>query len=104
MRGVLKPLKKLGLPERTEVRMIIRGSFSKLIEELREIEAKEDVDEVLGRMRNRNYEGVLDTSTIIKSIFNKRAKKRRIKRDFTFAKYVELCDEKIRESDYTLHY
>lgn len=41
------------------------------------------------------------TFTIIKSSFNKRTKKQRIKRDSTFAKYVELCDEKIRESDYT---
>jgi len=55
--GVLKPLKKLDLPERTEVRVIIMGSFSKLIEELGEIEAKEDIDEVLERMRNRNYYG-----------------------------------------------
>ena len=55
--GVLKPLKKLDLPERTEVRVIIRGSFSKLIEELGEIEAKEDIDEFFGRMRNRNYYG-----------------------------------------------
>ena len=47
--GVLKPLKKLDLPERTEVRVIIRGSFRKLIEELGEIEAKEDIDEVLGK-------------------------------------------------------
>jgi len=78
---------KTDLPERMEVRVIIRGSFSKLLEELGEIEAKEDIDEVLGRMRNRNYEGVLDTSTIIK-FFNKRTKKQRIKRDFTFAKYV----------------
>jgi len=39
---VLKPLKKLDLPERTGVRVMIRGSFSKLIEELGEIEAKED--------------------------------------------------------------
>ena len=53
--GVLKPLKKLDLSERTEVRVIIMGSFSKLIEELGEIEAKEDIDEVFGRMRNRNY-------------------------------------------------
>jgi len=60
--GVLKPLKKLDLPERTEVRVIIMGNFSKLIEELREIKAKEDIDEVFG---------ILDTSTIIKSIFNK---------------------------------
>ena len=66
------------MPERTEVRVIIRGSFSKLIEELGEIKAKEDIDEVLGRMRNRNYEGVLDTSIIIK-FSNKRTKKQRIK-------------------------
>jgi len=61
---------KMDLPERMEVRVIIRGSFSKLIEELGEIEAKEDIDEVLGRMRNRNYEGVLDTFTIIKFLIN----------------------------------
>lgn len=48
---------KMDLPERTEVRVIIRGSFSKLIEELGEIEAKEDIDEFFGRMRNRNYYG-----------------------------------------------
>ena len=53
---VLKPLKKLDLPERTEVRVIIRGSFSKLIEELGEIEAKEDIDKVLGGIRNWNYD------------------------------------------------
>ena len=57
--GVLKPLKKLDLPERAEVSVIIMGSFSKLIEE---IKAKEDIDEVCG---------ILDTSTIIKSFFNK---------------------------------
>ena len=45
--------------------------------------------------------GVLDTSTIIKSIFNKRTKKQRVKRDFTFAKYIEFC-EKMLKSDYTL--
>jgi len=60
---------KMDLPERTEVRVIIRGSFSKLIEELGEIEAKEDINGVLGRMRNRNYKGVL-TSTIIKFLIN----------------------------------
>ena len=54
--GVLKPLKKLDLSERTEVRVIIRGSFSKLIEELGEIEAKEDIDKVLGGIRNRYYD------------------------------------------------
>ena len=59
----------MDLPERTEVGVIIRGSFSKLIEELGEVEAKEDIDEVLGRMRNWNYyEGVL--SIIIKFLIN----------------------------------
>ena len=43
--GILKPLKKLDLPERTEGRVIIGGSFSKLIEGLGEIEAKEDINE-----------------------------------------------------------
>ena len=38
-----------------EESVIIKRSFSKLIEELGEIEAKEDIDGVLGRMRNRNY-------------------------------------------------
>ena len=37
---------KTDLPERTEVRVIIKGSFSKLIEEPGEIEAKEDIEEV----------------------------------------------------------
>ena len=40
-----------------EESVTIKRSFSKLIEELGEIEAKEDIDEVLGRMRNRNYYG-----------------------------------------------
>ena len=44
---------------------------------------------------------VLDNSTIIKSFLIKRTKKQRIKRDFTFAKYIELC-EKMIKSDYTL--
>ena len=41
-----------------EESVIIKRSFSKLIEELGEIEAKEDIDGVLGRMRNRNYYGL----------------------------------------------
>jgi len=84
---------KIVLPERMKVRVIIRGSFSKLIEELEEIEAKEDIDEVLERTFGYFYK---------EHFFNKRTKKHRIKRDFTFAKYVELCDEKIRKSDCTL--
>jgi len=40
--GVLKLLDKLDLPEKTKVRVTVRGSFSKLVEELGENEAKED--------------------------------------------------------------
>jgi len=55
--------------------IIIMGNFSKLIEELREIKAKEDIDEVFG---------ILDTSTIIKSIFNKTNKETEDKTRFHF--------------------
>jgi len=55
--GVLKLLEKLDLPEKTKVRVTVRGSFSKLVEEVGEIEAKEDIDEVLESMRMRNYYG-----------------------------------------------
>lgn len=55
--GVLKPLGIIDLPEKTNVRITVRGSFSKLIEELGELEAKEDIDEVLEDMRIRNYYG-----------------------------------------------
>ena len=53
--GVLKLLEKLDLPEKTKVRVTVRGSFSKLVEEVGEIEAKEDRDEVLESMKMRNY-------------------------------------------------
>jgi len=55
--GVLKLLDKLDLPEKTKVRVTVRGSFSKLVEELGENEAKEDTDKVLECMRIRNYYG-----------------------------------------------
>lgn len=55
--GVLKLLEKLDLPEKTKVRVTVRGSFSKLVEEVGEIEAKEDIDEVLESIRMRNYYG-----------------------------------------------
>lgn len=65
---VLKPLKKLDLPDKAEVKIIIKESFSRLLEEVGEAEAKEDVDQVLKEMRagitmNR---AVLDTSVIVK--------------------------------------
>ena len=52
---VLKPLQKLNLPEKTTVHITIKGSFSELLDELGEIEAKEDINTVLKRTRTRNY-------------------------------------------------
>ncbi len=52
---VLKPPNKLDLPDKAEVEIVIRESFSKLLEEVGEEEAKEDVDQVLVEMRTRNY-------------------------------------------------
>ena len=43
--GVLKPFEKLALPE------TIKGSFSKLLDEVGETEAKEDIDKILENMR-----------------------------------------------------
>ena len=45
------------LPEKAKVRVIIRGNFSKLLDEVGGIEAKEDMDKVLENMRVRNYYG-----------------------------------------------
>ncbi len=55
--GVLKPIEKLNLPEKAKVRITISGNFSKLLDEVGEIEAKEDVDKALENMRARNYYG-----------------------------------------------
>ena len=52
---VLKPLERVDLPEKTEVRITIKGSFSKLLDELGEMEAKVNIDKVLDDMRIRNY-------------------------------------------------
>jgi len=51
----LKPPNKLDLPDKAEVEISIKESFSKLLEEVGEEEAKEDVDQVLQEMRTRNY-------------------------------------------------
>ena len=53
--NVLKPLTKLDLPEETKVHIILKGSFSELLDELGEMEAKNDVDKVLADMRTRDY-------------------------------------------------
>ena len=52
-KGVIKPLKKLKLKEGEKIRIIILPKeFPELVSEL-EIEAKEPVDEVLRRSRQR---------------------------------------------------
>ena len=53
--GVLKPFEKLDFSEKTEVRVTIKGSFSKLLDEIGELEAKEDINTVLEKTRERNY-------------------------------------------------
>ena len=51
--GVLKPLEKLDLKEGKEVRMVVLPKeFYELIEGI-EVEAKENVDEVLRKCRER---------------------------------------------------
>lgn len=55
--NILKPLKKLDLKDKTQVRITIRKSFYKLLRELGEIEAKEDIDKVLENMRVKKYHG-----------------------------------------------
>jgi predicted DNA-binding antitoxin AbrB/MazE fold protein len=55
VKGVLKPIEKLNLPEKAKVRITISGNFSKLLHDVGEIEAKEDIDQVLENMRARNY-------------------------------------------------
>ena len=52
---VFKPLKDLNLPDKAEVRLIIRRRFSDLLDELGEPEAKEDIDLILRSMRERRY-------------------------------------------------
>lgn len=56
-KNILKPLEKLNLTEKTKVRITIRKSFSKFLNELGEIEAKEDIDKVLENIRVKKYYG-----------------------------------------------
>jgi len=56
-KDVLKPLEKLKLKEKTKVRITIRKSFYRLLDELGEIEAKENIDTVLEGMRVKKYYG-----------------------------------------------
>ena len=56
-KDVLKPLKKLDLKEKTRVRITIRDSFYKLLQELGEIEAKESIENVMENIRTKKYYG-----------------------------------------------
>ena len=49
--NVLKPIGELDLPNKARVSITIQESFSDLLDELGEPEAKEDVDVVLKEMR-----------------------------------------------------
>jgi len=52
---VLKPFEKLDFSEKMEVRITIKGGFSKLLDEIGAIEAKEDMNNVFKNTRTRNY-------------------------------------------------
>jgi predicted DNA-binding antitoxin AbrB/MazE fold protein len=54
---VLKPLQKLDLPENVEVRLTIEKTFADLLDELGEVEAKEDIDSVISDLKRRTYYG-----------------------------------------------
>jgi len=56
-KNVLKPLEKLDLKEKTEVRISIRKSFYKLLDELGEIEPNKDIDKVFENLRVKKYYG-----------------------------------------------
>lgn len=52
---VLKPLGDLDLPDKARVSITIRESFSDLLDELGEPEAREDIDTVLKEIRTKKY-------------------------------------------------
>lgn len=56
-KDVLKPSRKLDLKEKTRVRITIRDSFYKLLQELVEIEARDDIDKVMENIRTKKYYG-----------------------------------------------
>jgi predicted DNA-binding antitoxin AbrB/MazE fold protein len=53
--SVLKPIEDLNLPNRALVSITIHESFSDLLDELGEPEAREDIDAVLKETRTRRY-------------------------------------------------
>lgn len=54
MKELNMPLKDMSLPDRAEVRLTVKRSFSDFLDDLGELEAKEDIDSVLGSMRRRS--------------------------------------------------
>ena len=53
--NVLKPLGDLNIPNKSRVNITIQESFSDLLDELGEPEAREDIDAVLKEARTRRY-------------------------------------------------
>lgn len=56
-RNILKPLDKLNLKENSKVRITIKKNFSELLDDLGEIEAKDDIEKVLEDIRVKKYYG-----------------------------------------------
>jgi len=54
--GVLKLKRKLSLPERSEVVVVVKPSIRGLIRECGKVEVREDVEEVLRESRERRWE------------------------------------------------
>ncbi len=52
-KGVLKPKKKLNLPEGMEVELIIKPSIKELLKVFENVEVKEDVERALKEGRER---------------------------------------------------
>jgi predicted DNA-binding antitoxin AbrB/MazE fold protein len=53
--NVLKPLGDLNIPNKSRVNITIHESFSDLLDELGEPEAREDIDAVLKETRTRRH-------------------------------------------------
>jgi len=53
--NVLRPLGDLDIPNKALVSITVHESFSDLLEELGEPEAREDIDAVLKDIRHRRY-------------------------------------------------
>ena len=56
-KNILEPLDKLYLKENSKVRLTIKKSFYELLDDLGEIEAKDDIEKVLKEVRVKKYYG-----------------------------------------------